>query len=103
MPRPPPHRLGSTMFRITARVRTRRGRLARGQGLVEFALVLPIILLLTMAALDFGRIYLGYINVQNMARIAANFAANNADKLTSSNLTTQAATLAAYRNQINLD
>lgn len=58
---------------------TRRARRTRGQSLVEFALVLPIMLFLTLIALDFGRIYLGYINVQNMARIAANFAANNPD------------------------
>lgn len=51
---------------------------ARGQSLVEFALVLPVILLLTMVVLDFGRVYLGYVNLQNMARIAANFAADNA-------------------------
>ena len=49
----------------------------RGQSLVEFALILPLLLLLVVVALDFGRIYLGYINVQNMARIAANEAANN--------------------------
>ena len=30
-------------------------------------------------ALDFGRVFLGYINLQNMARIAANYAANNPD------------------------
>ncbi len=52
-------------------------RSQRGQSLTELALILPLILLLTVAALDFGRIYLGYINVQNMARIAANYAANN--------------------------
>ncbi len=44
---------------------------------MEFALALPVILVLTVIALDFGRIYLGYINLQNMARIAANYAANN--------------------------
>ena len=48
-----------------------------GQSLVELALVLPLILMLTLVALDFGRVYLGYINIQNMARIAANYAANN--------------------------
>src|SRR6476659_5639717 len=48
-----------------------------GQSLVEFALVLPVMLLLMLTALDFGRVYLGYINLQNMARIAANFAADN--------------------------
>jgi PKD repeat protein len=64
----------------------RRGRIAAvggrqpgslGQSLVEFALVLPLLLFLTLIALDFGRIYLGWINLQNMARIAANFAANH--------------------------
>ena len=52
---------------------------SRGQSLVEFALVLPVILLLLLVSLDFGRVFLGYINLQNMARIAANFAANNPD------------------------
>src|SRR5438552_1763048 len=90
------------MHRLVAHFWNRGGR-KRGQGLVEFALVLPIILLLTMTALDFGRIYLGYINVQNMARVAANFAANNATDLTSPDAPTVASALARYRNQIDLD
>ena len=64
------------MFRLP-KIRNRQR--SRGQSLVEFALVLPVILLLTLIALDFGRVYLGYINLQNMARIAANFAADNPD------------------------
>lgn len=35
-------------------------------------------LLLLMFAIDFGRVYLGWINLQNMTRVAANFAANTA-------------------------
>ena len=31
--------------------------------------------------IDFGRVYLGWVNLQNMTRIAANFAANNADAI----------------------
>src|SRR3954451_8134869 len=73
------------MLRRTPADRGRSSRAARlssrrriqGQSLVEFALVFPILLFLTLIALDFGRVYLGYINLQNMARIAANFAANN--------------------------
>ncbi len=73
-----------------------------GQSLVEFALTLPVLLLLTLIALDFGRVYLGYINVQNMARIAANFAANNPDAWDGTN--PNAATLQGqYRNQILAD
>lgn len=73
---------------------------SRGQSLVEFGLVLPIILLLTLAALDFGRIYLGYINIQNMARIAANFAADNPDAWTGTVDPVKAAKQASYQNQI---
>src|SRR5258705_479130 len=70
------------MHRLAKHIRTRLASRSRGQSLAEFALCLPIILLLTLAALDFGRVYLGYINLQNMARIAANFAANNPDAWT---------------------
>ena len=65
------------MYRLATRLRTHLHDRTRGQSLVEFALVLPIIMLLLLTALDFGRVYLGYINLQNMARIASNFAANN--------------------------
>ena len=58
------------------RYAARRER-SRGQSLVEFALVVPILLFLTVIALDFGRVYLGWINLQSMTRIAANLAANN--------------------------
>ena len=68
---------GLSMHRLATRLRTHLHSRTRGQSLVEFALVLPIIMMLTLTALDFGRVYLGYINLQNMSRIAANFAANN--------------------------
>jgi len=48
-----------------------------GQSVVEFAIVLPILLLLLMVTIDFGRIYLGWVNLQNMARIAAEYAADH--------------------------
>jgi PKD repeat protein len=50
-----------------------------GQSFVEFALLFPVLLLIVMLGIDFGRVYLGWVNTQNMARIAANYAANNAD------------------------
>jgi PKD repeat protein len=77
---------------------SRRER-SRGQSLVEFAVVLPIILLLTLIALDFGRVYLGYINLQNMARIAANYAANNPNAWGGAPNATQT----KYKNQILAD
>ncbi|HEX7068837.1 MAG TPA: TadE/TadG family type IV pilus assembly protein [Candidatus Limnocylindria bacterium] len=49
----------------------------RGQALVEFALILPLIALLLVMALDFGRVFFGWIALQNAARVAADFAAGN--------------------------
>ena len=71
----------------------------RGQSLVEFALILPVLLLLALIAIDFGRIYLGWINLQNMARIGANYAANNADAIAAGD----SDALAAYAAQIAAD
>src|SRR6478735_1459460 len=89
------------MFRLRpARPRPDATPRTRGQSLVEFALVLPILLFLTLIALDFGRIYLGYINMQNMARIAANFAAQNP---TAWGATPNAEDQLKYRNQILQD
>jgi PKD repeat protein len=70
-----------------------------GQSLVEFAIVLPIILFLTLIALDFGRVYLGWINLQSMSRIAANLAANNPTAWSNGD----AAVQAKYQNQIRND
>jgi PKD repeat protein len=52
-------------------------RPANGQSVVEFALFLPVVLLLLMVAIDFGRAYLGWININLAAREAANYAALN--------------------------
>jgi PKD repeat protein len=85
----------TVLRRIVRRPGNHRDR-SLGQGLVEFALVLPVLLLLLMVALDFGRIYLGWVNIQNMARIGANYAANNATEFATSDPTT----LAVYQKQI---
>ena len=60
-------------------------------------MALPVLLFLTLIALDFGRVYLGYINLQNMARIAANYAANNPDAWGSA---ADAAVQTRYESQI---
>src|SRR3954464_1113852 len=89
------------MRQLVTRLRRLGGRdRSRGQSMVEFALVLPVILFLTLIALDFGRVYLGYINLQNMARIASNYAANNPDAWS---VPPNAADQARYRNQILAD
>jgi Flp pilus assembly protein TadG len=49
-------------------------RRSRGQSLVEFALALPIILLLFMGIFDFGRAIFAYNTVSNAARDGARVA-----------------------------
>jgi hypothetical protein len=51
----------------------------RGQSLVEFALMLPLILVLLLGALDFGRAFFGWVALTNASRVAANYAATHPD------------------------
>ena len=52
----------------------RSARSSRGQALVEFAFVLPILLLLLVGLLDFGRAIFAYNSVSNAARSATRVA-----------------------------
>ena len=54
----------------------------RGQALVEFALILPLLVLLLVIALDFGRVFFGWVSATNAARIGANYAGSNPNLLT---------------------
>jgi len=65
---------------MLVQTRARRDRHARrGQSLVEFALIVPVLLLILLLAIDFGRAFYSWIVLQNAARIGANFAGVNAD------------------------
>jgi Flp pilus assembly protein TadG len=48
----------------------------RGQSLVEFALLLPILLTLLGAAVDVARLYQGWITLEGATRDAAEYAAS---------------------------
>jgi PKD repeat protein len=48
-----------------------------GQSLVEFALVLPILALLLLGTLDAGRLFMSWITLNNVVRVAANYAASD--------------------------
>jgi Flp pilus assembly protein TadG len=48
---------------------------ARGQALVELAIVLPILVLLLVIAIDFGRVFQTVVGVTNAAREGAVWAA----------------------------
>ncbi|MGI8829256.1 MAG: TadE/TadG family type IV pilus assembly protein [Candidatus Limnocylindria bacterium] len=45
--------------------------------MVETAVLLPILLILLLGAIDFGRAFFGYVNLHQAVRVAANFAAMN--------------------------
>ena len=83
----------------SSEVRGRHRRARNGQSLAEFALILPVFLLLTLIAIDFGRVYLGWVNLQNMARVAANFAANHPTAWVTNDPTAKA----DYQHQILAD
>lgn len=57
---------------ITMRTRSRRS--SRGQSLVEFAIILPVFLLIVVGILDFGRVVWANSAVTNAAREAARYA-----------------------------
>jgi len=56
---------------------TRRRRRSRGQSVVEFALILPVFMLLLLVTVDFGRLFFTTIQLTNAAREGANYAATN--------------------------
>src|SRR5258706_6992162 len=47
---------------------------SRAQSIVEFALTLPILLLLLFGIIEFGRIFQAWVTVQNAARAAIRYA-----------------------------
>jgi PKD repeat protein len=53
------------------------GARSKGQALVEFALITPLFLLLLLLAIDFGRVFFTYVEINNGAREAAAYAAAN--------------------------
>ena len=52
-------------------------RHSRGQALVETAILLPVLLILLLGAIDFGRAFFGWVNLQQAVRIGANYAATH--------------------------
>ena len=64
----------------------------RGQALVEFALVLPIALLILLGILQFGFLFSGQIGVINAVRETARYGSTSPINTNSGNVTTTAAT-----------
>ncbi len=68
--------MARSSFRHVLRARPRPDRRA-GQSLAEFAITLPLLLLLVLFGVDFGRVFLGWVTLTNAVREGANYAAIN--------------------------
>jgi Flp pilus assembly protein TadG len=58
----------------TEPLKSRPRRRGRGQALVEFALVLPVFLLIMLGVVDFGRAVYGFNTIGNAARVGGRVA-----------------------------
>src|SRR5262249_47490444 len=74
-------------------------RRPRGQSVVEFALVAPILLFMVIAIADFGRLYTAAVAIESAAREAADYGAFDANHWSSSNPANITATLAEMQKR----
>ncbi len=74
-------------------------RRARGQSIVELALVLPVLLLLVLAAVDLGRIFFARIAVANAAREGAYEAAYRGTYVSNSGCSDSNSVMCAVLNE----
>jgi len=58
-------------------IKARSRRRERGQSLVEFALILPILMALLLLTIDVGRLFYAYVGVVNASREGAAYAIAN--------------------------
>ena len=66
-------------MRLPMPSRLRHRDRSRGQSLVEFALVVPLIAIILLMVIDFGRLYQQWIVLNNVVKIGANYAAQHPD------------------------
>lgn len=75
----------------------------RGQALLEFALILPLLILLLMGIIEFGRIFNAYIVLNHLSREGARYAATGESYTTIHDMITDgAAVLGAGSLQITI-
>lgn len=73
-------------------------RASRGQGLVEFALIFPVLILLLLAIFDVGRLVFAYNDITNAARVGARVAIVNQGGTTARDTTINQATSLGLAN-----
>ena len=75
------------LSRTVRRARRADGERGRGQAVLEFALVAPVLMALALGVVDFGRVYASAVTIEAAAREAADYASwhlNDADWQTES-------------------
>src|SRR5438874_2271969 len=75
---------------VTLSVDTRKHRRHRGQSLVEFALILPVLLTMFGAAIDMARVYQAWVTLEGATRDAAERVATDTTVTTSGGAATAA-------------
>lgn len=68
---------------LAQRQHAARRRARDGQAMAEFVLIVPLLLLLLVVAVDFGRLFATYVAVNNAAREGAVFAGAHPTQVTS--------------------
>ena len=66
--------IGQTTFLTDQRDKRHKFGVSKGQSLTEFAMVLPLLLLLIFGVVDFGRLFFVEMTLQNAVRQAGRFA-----------------------------
>lgn len=87
-------------MRIVTTLKSATRRPRRGAAAVEFALILPVLMLLVLGAVDFGRFAYNYIAVTNAARAGASHGIMNSYSPTG-RAAWEGAILAAAREEMN--
>lgn len=62
---------------------------APGQGLTEFALLLPVLLFVLLGAVDLGRVYNSFVTIANASREGARYGMTNPAKIDEIKIRTQ--------------
>jgi PKD repeat protein len=87
---------------MISKLRRRHESRSLGQSLVEFALILPVLMLSLLIVIDFGRLFYSYVTLTNATRVAANFGATDPGSFTGTpNTTTYNAVLARETAGLN--
>jgi TadE-like protein len=80
-----------------------RRKRTRGQAMIEFALILPVLVLLLLLAIDFGRVFFGWVALNNSVRIAASEAGYHPEGWDGGNPLVMAQQQAVYREEVVQD